>query len=159
MGVRTHQEETVSVSRQGPSRVRAAQLQDRCLELRANGLSFREIARELKVAPATAYKAVARGLAAVNAGCREQAQELRALEALRLDQMQAALWQQAIDERDCKAIDRILRIMERRARLLGLDEPERRETKLEIDPQAAKFRRELLVKQILADAMNGEADN
>jgi len=107
------------VSRQGPSRVRAAQLQDRCLQLRANGLSFREIARELKVAPATAYKAVARGLAAVNAGCREQAQELRALEALRLDQMQAALWQQAIEERDCKAIDRILRIMERRARLLG----------------------------------------
>lgn len=158
MGVRTHQEETVSVSRQGPSRVRAAQLQDRCLQLRSAGMSFREIARELKVAPATAYKAVARGLAAVNAGCREQAQELRALEALRLDQMQAALWQQATDG-DVRAIDRILRIMERRARLLGLDEPERRETKLEIDPQQARFRRELLVKQILADAMNGEADN
>jgi hypothetical protein len=146
------------VSRRGPSRVRAAQLQDRCLELRANGLSFREIARELKVAPATAYKAVARGLAAVNENCREEAQELRALEALRLDQMQAALWQQATDG-DVRAIDRILRIMERRARLLGLDEPERRETKLEIDPQQARFRRELLVKQILADAMNGEADN
>jgi hypothetical protein len=97
-------------------------------------------------------------LAAVNAGCREQAQELRALEALRLDQMQAALWQQATDG-DVRAIDRILRIMERRARLLGLDEPERRETKLEIDPREARFRRELLVKQILADAMNGEADN
>jgi len=80
------------------------------------------------------------------------------LEALRLDQMQAALWQRATDG-EVRAIDRILRIMERRARLLGLDEPERRETKLEIDPQAAKFRRELLVKQILADAMNGEADN
>jgi DNA-binding CsgD family transcriptional regulator len=146
------------VSRQGPSRVRAAQLEQKCLELRSAGLSFREIARELKVAPATAYKAVARGLAAVNAGCREQAQELRALEALRLDQMQAALWQQATDG-DVRAIDRILRIMERRARLLGLDEPERRETKLEIDPQEAKFRRELLVRQILADAMNGEADN
>jgi DNA-binding CsgD family transcriptional regulator len=146
------------VSRQGPSRVRAAQLEQKCLELRSAGLSFREIARELKVAPATAYKAVARGLAAVNAGCREQAQELRALEALRLDQMQAALWQQATDG-DVKAIDRILRIMERRARLLGLDEPERRETKLEIDPQQARFRRELLVKQILADAMNGAADN
>jgi hypothetical protein len=138
--------------------VRAAQLEQKCLELRSAGLSFREIARELKVAPATAYKAVARGLAAVNAGCSEQAQELRALEALRLDQMQAALWQQATDG-DVRAIDRILRIMERRARLLGLDEPERRETKLEIDPQDAKFRRELLVKQILADAMNGEADN
>jgi hypothetical protein len=73
--------------------------------------------------------------------------------------MQAALWERAIEERDCKAIDRILRIMERRARLLGLDQPERRETKLEIDPREARFRRELLVKQILADAMNGEADN
>jgi len=64
------------VSRQGPSRVRAAQLEQKCLELRSAGLSFREIARELNVAPATAYKAVARGLAAVNEGCREQAQEL-----------------------------------------------------------------------------------
>jgi hypothetical protein len=52
-----------------------------------------------------------------------------------------------------------LRIMERRARLLGLDEPERRETKLEVDPREARFRRELLVRQILADAMNGGADN
>jgi hypothetical protein len=128
------------------------------LELRSAGLSFREIARELKVAPATAYKAVARGLAAVNAGCREQAQELRALEALRLDQLQAALWERATDG-DVRAIDRILRIMERRARLLGLDEPERRETKVEINPREARFRRELLVKQILADAMNGAADN
>ena len=122
------------VSRQGPSRVRAAQLEQKCLELRSAGLSFREIARELKVAPATAYKAVARGLAAVNAGCREQAQELRALEALRLDQLQAALWERATDG-DVRAIDRILRIMERRARLLGLDEPERRETKVEINPR------------------------
>ena len=148
----------MSVSRHGPSRVRAAQLEEKCLELRSAGLSFREIARELKVAPATAYKAVARGLAAVNAGCREQAQELRTLEALRLDQMQAALWEQATDG-DVRAIDRVLRIMERRARLLGLDEPERRETNLKIDPQEAKFRRELLVKQILADALNGQADN
>ena len=148
----------MSASRQAPSRVRAAQLEQKCLELRSAGLSFREIARELKVAPATAYKAVARGLAAVNAGCREQAQELRALEALRLDQMQAALWEQATDG-EVKAIDRVLRIMERRARLLGLDEPERRETKVELDPREARFRRELLVRQIMADALNGEADN
>ena len=147
------------VSRQGPSRVRAAQLEQKCLELRAAGMSFREIARDLNVAPSTAFKAVGRGLAAVNEGCKEESQELRALEALRLDQLQAALWERAIEERDCKAIDRILRIMERRARLLGLDEPERRETKLEINPREARFRRELLVKQILADAMNGEADN
>jgi hypothetical protein len=39
-----------------------------------------------------------------------------------------------------------------------LDQPERRETKVEINPREARFRRELLVKQVIAAAMRREAD-
>jgi preprotein translocase subunit SecD len=132
--------------------VRAAQLEAQCLQLRASGLSFREIACELSVAPSTAFKAVARGLAAANERNVEEAASLRDLEVMRLDEMQAALWEQAVDECDTRAIDRVLRIMERRARLLGLDAPVMRETKATPpDPQSARFQRRLLVQQILAE--------
>jgi hypothetical protein len=49
--------------------------------------------------------------------------------------------------------------MSRRAKLLGLDAPQRQLTRLKIDPQKSRFLRELLVKRVLADAMSREADN
>jgi len=51
---------------------------------------------------------------------REPAQELRDLEAERLDTMQESIWEKTGPEK-MGAIDRLLRIMERRAKLLGLD--------------------------------------
>jgi hypothetical protein len=148
----------VGLSRNAASRVRAAQLEERCLELRASGLSFREIACELGVSVSGAYKAVARGLVAANEHNREEAASLRDLEVMRLDQLQAALWEQAVDECDTRAIDRVLRIMERRAKLLGLDAPTQRETKVVPgDMQAARTQRRLLITQILAEVTT-EAD-
>jgi len=47
---------------------------------------------------------------------------LRALELLRLDELLNALWDTAIAG-DLKAVDRVLKVMERRAKLLGLDAP------------------------------------
>jgi hypothetical protein len=47
---------------------------------------------------------------------------LRVLEAGRLDQLQLAIWKSALAGH-LGAIDRVLRIMERRARLFGLDTP------------------------------------
>ena len=52
----------------------------------------------------------------------EGAEHLRTLEALRLDEIQAKIWDKAIAG-DYRAVDRVLRIMERRAKLLGLDAP------------------------------------
>jgi hypothetical protein len=46
------------------------------------------------------------------------------LELMRLERLHAAVWPQAI-RGDVNAVDRVLRIMERRARLLGLDAPKR----------------------------------
>lgn len=53
---------------------------------------------------------------------REPADEVRLLELERLDALTYALWPEAM-QRNLGAIDRLLRVMERRDTLLGLDAP------------------------------------
>ncbi len=133
------------ISRQGPGKVRTAKLEAECLRLRLDGLTHREIAAQLGVAPSTAFKRVAHALGEVNARNAEQAEDLRVLEMLRLDELQNAVWERAI-EGDDKALGRVLAIMERRTKLLGLDAPTTREA--EVSPAGLRLRREALVKQI-----------
>ena len=122
-------------------------------------MTHRQIAAELHIGTATAYRHVTRALAKVHEQTAEEATTLRALEASRLDELQFAIWERAIDG-DGAAISKVLAIMERRAKLLGLDEPLRKETKVTApDPQDAKFRRELLIKQVLGDAMSHVAES
>lgn len=118
--------------------------------LRGLGWSYRRIAREMGYANASGpQKAVQRALAAIQ---QEAAEEVRALELARLDGLwekaaeifgkDSLLVQQGrvvrvpvdidgtaspvVDEElKLKALDRLLRIQERRARLLGLDAPSR----------------------------------
>jgi hypothetical protein len=109
-------------------------------QLRANGLTYQAIAEKLGLSHRDlARRAVERALAAT---VREPADELRQLELIRLD----ALWVEAVkvmttehitvnngrvievdgvplkdDAPTLSAIDRLLKIMERRAKLVGLD--------------------------------------
>jgi hypothetical protein len=55
---------------------------------------------------------------------KETANELRALELDRLDSMWIVVWPLVL-QGDLKAIDRCLRIMERRAAICGLNAPKR----------------------------------
>lgn len=57
----------------------------------------------------------------------EKADELRAVENLRLDRLFFVAYRQAVKDGDLPAIDRALRIMERRARMNGLDKPSKTE--------------------------------
>lgn len=52
-----------------------------------------------------------------------QAEDLRALDIARIDRMIQGVWPKATTGNDYPAIDRVLRLMERRAKLLGLDAP------------------------------------
>ena len=92
-----------------------------------------------------AYKRITHALAEINRQVSESADELRTLEACRLNELLNALWVRAIGG-DEKAIDRVLRIMERRARLLGLDAPTRTEavTIDAIDREIARLSAELV---------------
>lgn len=125
-----------------------AQRDAEALELRKRGLSYSEIARALGYAnEGGAHKAVQRGLQAIVA---EPAQDVRELELARLD----VLWKRALkalerhhvtvsngrvvylgdtpiedDTQALQAIDRLLKIQERRARLIGLDAPVKHEVR------------------------------
>jgi len=91
------------------------------LELRKRGLTFDAIAKELGYAgESAAYKAVMSALGEAN---REPVEEFRELEAQRLDQMQEKISDKVGPDKDdgLLVIDRVLRIMDRRAKLLGLD--------------------------------------
>jgi hypothetical protein len=102
--------------------VQAVDRQRQALELRRAGLTFQQIARRLGYAhPAGAYHAVQRGLQTT---LQEPADELRGLELERLDALHQAMWPRAI-RGNVWAVDRVLSIMQRRARLLGLDAPRR----------------------------------
>jgi hypothetical protein len=58
------------------------------------------------------------------------------------------IWEQAIEGND-KALGRVLAIVERRAKLLGLDAPAKRPA--EVSPTGLRLKRETLVKQILSE--------
>lgn len=88
------------------------------LELKRAGVTYDVIAERLKFANrGGAYKAVQRALVRT---MQEPADELRTIELDRLERLHFAAWAKAING-DLRAIDRVLRIAERRAKLLGLD--------------------------------------
>lgn len=88
--------------------------------MRLAGVSFEEIATRLGYSSKSgAYKAVT---TALQKTIQEPANELRTLELTRLDAMLQATWDAA--QRGLpQAVDRVLKIMERRAKYLGLDAP------------------------------------
>jgi hypothetical protein len=109
-------------SKTSEKRISAIERQRQALELRSAGVGFADIAARLGYSGASgAYKAV---WVALRRTLQEPADELRKLELKRCDDMHLALWMRA-RAGDEAAIDRVLRIMERRARYLGLDAPTR----------------------------------
>lgn len=141
-------------SRHAASVVRAAKLEERCLELRASGLSFREIAAEAHVSVSGAFKAVARGLREVNLNNRAEAADLRQLEGARLDKLQESLWAEA-EAGDPRAVDAVLDILARRARLFGLDAPREKTRRVVVSAEEMDQRRRDLVAHLLADVAAG----
>jgi len=105
-----------------PRSLVALQRQRRAVELRRAGRSYREIAHQVGIGVASAHRLITAAIADVRAIVEDDAAEMRALELSRLDGLLAALWPKA-RQGNLGAVDRVLRIMERRARLLGLDAP------------------------------------
>lgn len=111
--------------RTNSKRVLAREREYRALELRKRGASFAEIGRQLGIGRSGAYKAVNRGLDRLNNKVEDAAQELqrmRTLEAERLNDMAESIWD-AVIEGDTKKMEIMLKLMDRRAKLLGLDQP------------------------------------
>jgi hypothetical protein len=104
------------------ARARKLERQGRALELRRMGWGYVEIASALGIGKSQAHRLVKAGLAEAYATVVSEATELRAEELSRLDAMLSGLWPDA-RKGDVLSVDRVLKIMERRAKLLGLDAP------------------------------------
>jgi hypothetical protein len=91
------------------------------LELRRSGETWERIAIAVGYANASgAQKAYARVVTRVQ---RESVDEIRDLELDRLDRIQRAYWKPAIVDLDKRAAEVVLKVMDRRAKLLGLEAP------------------------------------
>lgn len=103
-----------------PEKVLTETLRQKALELRIAGASYRQIATTLQIATSTAHDYVTGGVADLQEHNLVLTGEYRQIELARLDALLLALWPKRAEPR---YHDSILRNMERRARLLGLDAP------------------------------------
>jgi hypothetical protein len=102
----------------------------RVVELRRAGATWDDISRTVGYTDHTsAYRAYQRAMkrTLVEAGT----EEIRELELDRLDKMQTAIWGKVM-QGDTQAIHTALKILDRRAKYLGLDAPVRSEVKVDV---------------------------
>jgi hypothetical protein len=112
-------------NRTSPAKARRLELQAQALELRRAGNGYEDIAEKLGIGKSSAHRMVEAAMAGARAQIEASVDELRADELSRLDGMLAKLWPKVTDDPDVAVIDRIIKIGERRAKLLGLDAPVR----------------------------------
>lgn len=96
------------------------QRQAAALEFRRAGLDFREIGRRLNCSKSQAQRDVAHALEEAKAAVLADATDLKAEDLDRLNALLTTLW---VKRSELGAIDRILAVMQRRAKLMGLDAP------------------------------------
>jgi hypothetical protein len=127
------------------------------VELRIAGKSWQEIADLLGYdSKGTACGDVRRALQKAVEKLAVPMEEYRQLELDRLDKMQDALWPKVL-EGDTRTVDTSLRLMDRRAKLLGLDAPTRTEGVLTLDAIDASIA-QLTAQLDTARTQAGQAD-
>ena len=104
----------------GKNEITRAERTDQILEWRKQGMSYRNIGTLLGVSAARVHKIVTNEMDRLNAKSAESLDQLQRLEAERIDSLWGVAYEQAMAG-DLSACDRCVRLMERRARLLGLD--------------------------------------
>jgi DNA-binding CsgD family transcriptional regulator len=94
----------------------------RAVELRIAGMSPHEIAERLGYHVNSVHADLRGALATPAQRTTEELEQLREIEIRRLDRLQVPFFYKAL-EGDAEALAAVLKVMERRARLLGLDAP------------------------------------
>jgi hypothetical protein len=117
--------------------VAAVSWHKQAVDLRIRGLTFAQIGEACGVSMSAAYQAVTRYLEETRAISREGAEEIRRLELDRLDRILATIGPLA-EGGDLAAVDRVLRLQERRAHLLGLDAPKASSVVVDARPDVVK---------------------
>lgn len=131
-----------------PSKAKAAIVAKRradAIKLRLAGVDYQTIADRLGYKTrGAACQDISRALEKHVAEQTIAVEALREAETARLDRLQAGIWSDAVAG-DLNAIEKILKIIDRRCKLLGLDKPSQVEviTLDTIDTEIRKLQREL----------------
>jgi hypothetical protein len=113
----------MSESATSARKVRGREREDQSLNFRKAGMTYEQIGTQLGITRQAAHSAVTRALTRIAQHTNESAEQMRTLELERLDRMLAAIWSMVLNG-STYHIDTALRIMARRAKLMGLDAPE-----------------------------------
>lgn len=105
-------------------RALAAERRIRALELRKAGANYRDIAATLEVSVGQAFADVRKSMSKLSEFEAEQAEDVRRLTLERLDGILAGHYIRAVQGCHRSALI-VLKVIERQAKLLALDEPER----------------------------------
>jgi hypothetical protein len=107
-------------SKTSAARVTRSTNAGRALELRKAGLTFRQIGQRMGFTEQRAHKLVTEELARLNSKRSEAAEAVTRLEVERLDALLRVVYPKAL-KGDMQAFDRVLAVMARRAKMLGID--------------------------------------
>lgn len=116
----------MSESKTSRRKTETAERRLRIIEARKRGHTLQAIADQEGISPQAVHKQIRLQIDAWKLQCNEEVRALVELESQRLDEAHKALWPKAI-RGHLPSIDRVIKIMERRAKLLGLDAPARTE--------------------------------
>lgn len=127
-------------------RITAAEKRRKALQLRKGGASYEAIARQVGYAnKGGAHRAVMQELQELP---KDAAQDVMALELERLDQLLLALWPAAM-KGHVRSAETVIRLMERRAKLQGLDAPVQAtitHASADVDAAVAELAREMALR-------------
>jgi DNA-binding CsgD family transcriptional regulator len=122
------------------------------VELRVQGCTYDEIGARLGVSRRMASRIVNR---AIDRVLREPVSQLIDLESARLDALWQAMWPQAMAG-SARHAEVCVRICERRARLLGLDQPSKLEMRMSVEEVDALDRE---IEKLLEGYRRGEGES
>lgn len=112
----------MSQSKASAKKLKAAERRLQAIELRKQGMTYRQIGDVLGCNESRAHQIVTEEMARLNVERAESAALLVRLECERMDALHSTLWPVALAG-DLNAVDRVIKLMARRAKLLGLDAP------------------------------------
>ncbi len=117
---------TMSKNKTGKRGIQAEEKRRRAVDLRRAGFTYEQIADKVGISRGYACKLVTSALKRIREETNEITEDVKALELQRLDELFRTAYQAVLDG-EVRAIDQAIKVMDRRARLLGLDAATRQE--------------------------------
>jgi len=128
----------------------------KCIDLRRDGKTYAQIGQEMGFTAQRAHAIITKELARIRSERQQSNEDVRDIEIERIDKLMGVCMERADPpetkdpellelqaENRMKAIDRAVKLMDRRAKLLGLDAPKRIDTSITNNPLSTASDEEL----------------